>query len=470
MLIVRHGLLAGLLLIAPLAQADTLHDIYELAVRNDPLLKVAEAEYRAKREALPLGRAGLLPWVSGSGEYSESEYKKTSSSPIVIGGTPIQSSSRRTTESESETWTVTLSQAIFDLPAWFAFKEGREISRQAEAELAAAQQDLMVRSADAYFNVLRAQDNLASSRAQELAFQRQLEQTRQRYDVGLIAITDVHEAQAAYDLALVTRLSDEGDLGIAYEALTVLTNQPHDNLWALKADFPITPPVPENRDEWVDFALNNNYDLKAAWYRSQASQQAANARKSAHLPTLRGGYRYSHEAIDGDIDDHYNLRRDPFDDNTRGDTVFLRLEMPLFSGGSVSAQRRQAWETYNASREGHTATQRNTIQQTRSLHLAVTTHAGRVQARRQALVSSQSALDATRAGYDVGTRNVVDVLQAERLRYQALRDYANSRYDYVLAQLRLKQLAGTLSPQDILDLTRWLEAPAAPTLSGQDSR
>src|SRR5690606_19083997 len=117
-----------------------------------------------------------------------------------------------------------------------------------------------------------------------------------------------------------------------------------------------------------------------------------------------------------------------------------------------------------------TATQRNTIQQTRSLHLAVTTHAGRVQARRQALVSSQSALDATRAGYDVGTRNVVDVLQAERLRYQALRDYANSRYDYVLAQLRLKQLAGTVSPQDILDLNRWLEAPPAPTLSRQDSR
>ncbi len=449
------------------AQADTLADIYELATRNDPQLKVAEASYRAGREALPLGRAGLLPSVVAEAEYSESNQVRNTRTPVSLGGGSFQTMTNRDYETERDAYSVTLSQALFDLPAWFSFRQGKELTRQAEAELAAAQQDLIVRSAEAYFDVLRAQDNLASSRAQELAFQRQLEQTRQRFEVGLIAITDVHEAQAAYDSAVVTRLSDEGALGIAYEGLTVLTGQPHQNLWLLRADFPVTPPVPENRDEWVQFSLNNNYALKSAWYAAQAAMQAANARKAAHLPTLRGGVSYVSEENDGTIDDNWLLRSDPFDDKTQGDTVFLKLELPLYSGGAISAQRRQAYERYNQAAEYHTSVQRNTIQQARSLHLAVVTDAQRVKARQQAIVSAQSALDATRAGYEVGTRNVVDVVQAERLLHQAIRDYANTRYDYVLNQLRLKQQAGTLSPQDILDLNHWLAEPPAPTLSAQ---
>lgn len=465
-----HRLAASLLLFLALPlQADTLNDIYELAVENDPQLKVAEASYRANREALAIGRAGLLPSVMAEAEYSDANIDTNSRNSFVIGGTPVQSASNRTLDTERDAYTVTLSQAIFDLPAWFSFKQGKEISRQAEAALASAQQDLIVRTATAYFDVLRAKDNLASTRAQELAFARQLEQTRQRFEVGLIAITDVHEAQAAYDSAVVARLADEGALGIAYEGLTVLTGQSHQNLWTLREDFPVGMPVPENRDEWVTFSLNNNYDLKAAWYAAQAAMQAANARKSAHAPTLRGGIRYTSEESDGTIEDHWNLSEDPFDEKNQGDTVFLRLELPLYSGGAISAQRRQAYEQYNQAAENHTGVQRNTIQNTRSLHLAVVTDAQRVKARKQAIVSSQSALDATKAGYDVGTRNVVDVLQAERLLYQALRDYANTRYDFVLNQLRLKKQAGLLSPQDILDLNDWLEEPAPVQLSEQRS-
>ncbi|HEY9035986.1 MAG TPA: TolC family outer membrane protein [Pseudomonadales bacterium] len=460
-------LTTGLLLLAALPlHADTLNDIYELAVKNDPLLKESEATYRANREATAIGRAGLLPSLTANAEYNDSSIDTNSRTPI-FATTPIYVD--RTIDSDRTVYSATLSQALFDLPAWFDFKQGKEISKQAEAELSSAQQDLIIRTAEAYFDVLRAEDNLASSRAQELAFARQLEQAQQRYDVGLIAITDVYEAQAAHDAAVVSRLSDEGALGIAYEGLTVLTGQSHQNLWVLRADFPITPPEAGSRDEWVRFSLENNFSLKASWLAAQAAKQGALSKKSEHLPTVRGGIYYTNDDSDGDIHDHLNAFTDSFDENNEGETVFLRLEVPLYSGGAISAQRRQAYEQYNAASDRYTAVQRNTIQRARSLHLAVITDAQRVKARRQAIISAQSSLDATKAGYEVGSRNVVDVLQSERLLYQALRDYANTRYDFVLNQLRLKEQAGLLSPQDIIDLNLWLETPKAAQLSQQPS-
>lgn len=452
------------LLAAPL-QADTLHDIYELALKNDPVLKVAEAQYRATREAAPLARAALLPQISGKAEYA---YSRKDTNTRTAGIAPGSSAyTNRFVETETDNYSVTLSQALFDMPAWFSFREGKQISRQAEVELAGSQQDLIVRVSEAYFNVLRAEDNLASSRAQEIALQRQLDQAQQRFDVGLIAITDVHEAQAAYDLAVVTRLADEGALGTAYEALTVLTGQEHQNLWVLRRDFEATAPVPASRDEWVQFALQHNYALKAAEYAADAARQGASASAARHLPTLRGGYVYNSDESDGTIKDRWAVREDPFDNKDQGGTAFVTLDVPIFAGGGISAGRRQAYANANRASESYTSVQRNTIQNTRSLHLAVVTDAQRVKARHQAIISAQSALDATRAGYDVGTRNIVDVVQSERFLYQALRDYANSRYDYVINQLRLKQLAGTLSPQDVIDLNGWLETPPPASASQQ---
>lgn len=462
----RPLFLACSLLMATLAQADTLQDVYELAVKNDPVLKAAEAQYRASREAMPLSRAALLPNISGQAQYTHSDMDQSARTPVTATtGTAYN----RGVDTEQGAYSVTLSQAIFDLPAWFTFQQGKQISQQAEAQLASSQQDLIIRAANAYFNVLRAQENLASSKAQERAFQRQLEQTKQRFDVGLIAITDVHEAQAAADNAVVTRLSDEGALGIAYEGLTVLTGQSHQNIWTLREDFAATPPVPENRDEWVQFSLKNNYDLKASRYAAQAASENASAKKAGHLPTLRGGYTYNETRADGDMNDHWTGASSPFDNKSQGGTAFLTLQVPIFSGGAISATRRQAFEQSNAAEETFISTERNTIQQTRSLHLSVLTDAQRVKARKQAIVSAQSALDATSAGYEVGTRNIVDVLQAQQVLFQALRDYANARYDYIVHELQLKRLAGTLSPQDIIDLSKWLEAPKAPTLSEDKS-
>jgi len=457
---------AGLLLAAT-ARADTLLDIYELALENDPVLRAAQASFRAGQEFETIGRSALLPQIGAEASYSESDTTQKNERIFLLAGMAVTSRSDLDADDETESYGITLSQQLFNLPAWFTFQQGKELSKQAEAQFGADQQNLIVRVVDAYISVLRAIDNLKSSRAAEAAFQRQLEQTQQRFEVGLIAITDVHEAQAAYDLAVVNRLTDEGNLGVAYEALSVLTGQSHANLWLLSDDFPVDRPSPERREDWVEYALTGNFELRAAEYGSEAARQNSQAYKMEHLPKLTGSITMYDNSTDGSNNDNINTGNTyPFTSDVDGTQFQIRLAMPLYTGGRVSSQRRQSLEQYNAARESHTATMRNTIQATRSLHLAVVTNVERVKARRQAMVSAQSALDATTAGYEVGTRNVVDVLNAQRILFQSERDYANTRYDYVVSLLGLRKQAGMLSPEDIAFLNNWLIEPPAPTASG----
>jgi outer membrane protein len=240
----------------------------------------------------------------------------------------------------------------------------------------------------------------------------------------------------------------------------------HERLYTLGEAFPIAPPSPADRSAWVDFALENNLQLKASRLSETAAQQTAKSKRLEHAPTITGSFSNSDFDTDGTSrqDSVFNV---PPRSQREQDVIRLRVQMPLFAGGAISANRRRASEQFNAARESRIALQRNTIAQTRSLHMTVMSDVSRVQARAQAIVSSQSALDATQAGYEVGTRNVVDVLNAQNALYAAKRDYANSRYDYVINQLRLKQQAGLLSPQDVLDLDRHLDAPGAVTQSTQ---
>jgi outer membrane protein len=322
--------------------------------------------------------------------------------------------------------------------------------------------------AEAYFNVLRAQDNLEASKAQEAANKRQLEQTQQRFDVGLIAITDVHEAQASFDLSVATRLGDQGNLGVSMEALSILTGQAHYNFWTLVSDYPITNPDPMDKDQWVEFALTNNYDLKVAKAARDASHNQAKSTKYEHMPklTARLGYDDTNTNVNT-IENVQNafIGSNSFTNDVDGTSISVTLSMPIYTGGAISANSRRAYEQYNASLENYAGTMRTTVQTTRAFHLTVETDVARTAARKQAITSSQSALDATQAGYEVGTRNIVDVLNVQQSLYSAIRDYANTRYNYIINMLRLKQLAGTLSPQDIYDLNKWLEMPAAATAS-----
>lgn len=433
---------------APLNHAESLAEIYGLALENDHQLKADKAAYLAGKEALTLGRAGLLPQISVTGEYSTSDTNRSSNIPPDDPSDALNTSDR---DQDQTAWTATLSQPLFNMAAWFGYQQGISLSSQAEAEFSADQQALIIRVADAYFNVLRAIDNLETAIAEEKALSHQLEQTKQRFEVGLTAITDVHEAQAAYDSATANTLEARGNLGISYEALEVLTGQPHEEVAPLVESFPVVSPEPAARHEWVNFALDNNYSLKAAKLGAEAARQNARIEASGHLPTLTASASYSDTEEDGSSFGQL------FDTETDTESFALRLSVPIYSGGRTSGQRRQAQQQYMQSQELYNKSQRDTIQSARALHLTVTTDVAQVKARKQAITSSKSALEATQAGYEVGTRNLVDVLVAQRTLYQAQRNYDNARYNYVTNMLRLKEVAGNLTPADIQQLNQWLD-------------
>ena len=447
-------------------QGESLRDIYELALENDATLKAQQARYLASLEDEKAARATLLPQVSAT--YGVQKSDTDTSSPGIVGFSPERApligNTFDNTDIDTRTFQVSLQQAIFNLPAWFSFQRGRELSRQAEATFAANQQNLIVRVVEAYLAVLRARDNLRAAVAREEAFGRQLEQNQQRFEVGLIAITDVYESRAAYDIAQVDRIAEENKVAVALETLTVLTGKRHDTLDLLAEDFAAIPPEPVDRSAWVEFALTNNFNLKAARYAEEAARQNARARKLAHAPTLSGTASYTDTEIDGTrFQDPAGIFNFPPDRETERTVVGVELSMPLFSGGALSAERRRAAQQFNAAREERINLTRRTVTDARSLHMTVVNDVARVKARRQAIVSSESALDATQAGYEVGTRNIVDVLNAQNTLFAAVRDYANSRYDYILNTLRLKEQAGLLSPEDVITLDSALDEPPAPT-------
>ncbi|MEM8560929.1 MAG: TolC family outer membrane protein [Pseudomonadota bacterium] len=452
---------------ATLLRAESLADIYELALQNDAQLKAEQAEYLAATETEALSRAPLLPQVSTSYSYTDSETDtKAESRDFNEPNFPIvQTKSNRDTDTDG--YSVSLNQAIFDLPAWFSFQSGKEISKQAEATFAGNQQNLIVRVVEAYLNVLRAQDNLAASKAQERAFERQLEQSQQRFEVGLIAITDVFEAQAAFDLSRVNRIVDENNVSVALEQLSVLTGQFPGTLNVLKEDMELKLPDPLDRAAWVDFALGSNFSLQAARHQEEAARQIAKADRLEHAPKVSGGYEYS----DFDTDGSLRVRPSTGTETPPNSTVeqsawTIRVDLPLYSGGAISAQRRQSAQEYNAARENLINLTRNTVTNTRSLHMTVISDVSRVEARKKSIISSQSALDATQAGYEVGTRNVVDVLNAQNTLFVAQRDYSNSRYDYIINMMRLKEQAGLLSPEDVYRLDTYLITAPPPNASG----
>ncbi len=410
------------------AKAETLLDIYKIAVKNDPVILAAKANYNADKETLKQGRAVLLPQLSGSANK-------------------LEPNDPTTTNPDKTTYSASLSQSLFNVPAWFQFKSAKNMDQVAEATFAANQQDLIIRVSEAYFNVLRAYENKQTREAELSAISRQLEQTQERFEVGLLPVTDVYEIQAIFDEATANNLEASGALDIAFEKLQSLTGQRHDKLSGLKNSFIAASPEPIDVDSWVEFSLANNFTLKASQLGQQAANATATAAKAQHLPKIT-------------ISTDYRKTEQP-EANLNGETseqtsVNLNLTMPIFSGGLTSSQARQSSFKAKAAKHNFIAAKRNTIQAARSTHQQVMTNIARVKARTQATKSAESALKATQAGYEVGTRNIVDVLLAQRTVFQAKRNFASARYDYILSMMRLKQVAGQLSPEDIFKLSNWL--------------
>jgi len=461
---ILQGIAATCLLsLTQLAHSESLLDIYELALENDAQLKAQEAQYLANLEQENIALSALLPQVRAGYEFSGTDAESTSQQILGFDGTgtPVVGEGYNRSDTDTDGWDISLSQTLFDLSAWYNYRAGETVSAQAEAEFAANTQNLLVRVVEAYFGVLRAQDNLAAAEAQERAFERQLDQTRQRFEVGLIAITDVYEAEAARDLAQVTRIVEENNVDVAQERLSVLTGESHGQLFTLSPDFEAEPPAPLDRSRWVDFALENNYRLAAARHAEEAARQAAKANKLEHAPKVTASFQYSDTETEGTrgADPEPIFLVQPQSEQTR-ESWQVRFDVPLFTGGRLSANRRRAAQEHIVARENRINLMRTTITDARSLHMTVMSDAARVRARAQAIKSSQSALDATEAGYEVGTRNIVDVLNAQNVLFSAQRDYANSRYDFIINSLRLKENAGILSPDDIQKLDSFLRQTA----------
>lgn len=440
-------IIIGLLSLSPLgASANSLQDIYKLALENDAQLKADKAGYEAGKENDNIALAGLLPQINADYTYSDGETEATDNlltPPLTLKDT-----------SKSKAWRASLTQPLFDMAAWYNYKQGQKLSAQAEAQFGADQQSLIVRVAQAYFNVLRAVDKLEATLAEEDALTHQLDQTKQRFDVGLIAMTEVHEAQAAFDSATAAALEARGSLGISFEALEVLTGKAEDQIAPLSDKFPVTNPTPADRAEWVSFSIKNNYNLKAAQLRARAAEASADATRAGHYPTVNATLAYNKSDSEGDKETPF---AGPFDNTNEGSSISVGVNIPIFSGGGTSSRTRQAVALSLQAQEQFNSTQRSTIQNTRSLHLTVETDVARIQARKQAVISNQSALDATQSGYDVGTRNLVEVLLAQRNLYQARRDYSDALFDYIINSVKLREVAGMLTPADVQEIDKWLQ-------------
>lgn len=442
----RASVLAGVCTVfCSQASAETLQEVYQLAKQNDALLKAQAAQAAAGRETGNIYRAPLLPQAELNASKAKSDTDVSGYRCVGAGSTycgDIDTRSSRTA--------LRVSQTLLNMEAWYDFQKGKKLGEQADAQYRADEMNLVVRVTEAYIDVLRAIDNYQTAQAQEKAIERQLEQTKQRFDVGLIAITDVQESQATYDSAKVETLSALGSIGIAFEAVEQLTGQRLEKIAPLAEGLPVKMPPPATQAEWEKMALENNPNLAVSVLAVDAARENTKARRAAHLPTIYGSFEHSNDNNDMDFGAVSG------NDDQEGNVVAVNLRVPIFSGGGVSAARRQAYQQQMAAEETLTNNQRTTVQGARSYFLAVTTDIQRVAAQQQAIVSAQSALDATQAGYEVGTRNIVDVLDAEQRLYRAKLLYSTARYKYILDMLRLLQIAGTLSEDNVQKLNQWL--------------
>ena len=451
---------------APSPRADLI-GVYQQALENNADLAAARADYLARKEVVPQARSGLLPQLNGGASLGDTKTELDQPSvSLERSGTLYQAS---------------LSQALFRADRWFQLQAAKAVSEQAALQFSSVEQNLVLQSAEAYFAVLRAQDGLAASRAEEAALKRHYDQANDRFEVGLSDRTEVLEAQSSYDTARANRILAERLVEDAFQALATLTNRDYSFIEGIRHTLPVSPPAPNDAKAWVDTAMQRNLDLQASQYAVTGAEETLRQRKAGHAPTvdLVAQYQkgdndrlgFTNTALAGRIGSTIS-------GDVEQQSIGVELNIPLYSGGLTSSQVRESYQRLNQTEQLRESLRRQVVQNTRDFHRAVNTDVAQVAARRQAIVSSQSALEATELGYEVGTRNIVDVLDAQRQLYLAVRLYNNTRYDYILNHLRLKRSAGILSPADLQDLESFLKPDynpdqdflppgLAPSLSGR---
>jgi len=425
------------------APAHELLKVYEQSLQNDATWRAAQHARDAAIEARPQARAALLPQLGATAQQSIQETE------ITVEGSPS-----RSTRDEPWSASLNLSQSVFD---WAAIQQLRQSDDQvalAETSLRAAAQALRLRVAEAYFNVLAASDSLGSSQDENQAFKRQLELAQARFEVGLSAITEVHEAQARYDLTNATLIQSRQALDAARSALTEITGAPYEPQARLQDELPLNPPLPADIEAWVKTAQDSNLDVLSARLGADFARKGIQVARAGHYPTLDlSASKSLSESSSSTID---ITGASTADRRTETDRIALQLNLPLFAGLATQSRVRQALSTREQREAEYDGARRLVERQTRDAYLGVLSGAARVSALRQAVVSATTALEAAQSGLEVGTRTFIDVLNAQQLLSAAQRDWYRSRYDYLLARLRLKQATGSLAEADIEAVDRLL--------------
>jgi outer membrane protein len=462
-------LLAALALVAaPRAEATGLLDAYRDALRSDPALREAGSNRLAALEARPQARAALLPQIEGTGSY---EYQDRSGDQTIqqrdASGDIITLTTRFEQDVEPlRQWQLRATQTLFRWDQWVALRQADKQMAQAEAEFRAAEQDLMARVSQRYFDILGARATLMAAEAAKEAIGRQLEQAEKRFEVGLSAITDVQEAQASFDSATAGVIDAKRALAVARESLREITGEYYADLADAGTDTPLVAPEPLDVEEWVRTAISRNLNLEAARLAAEISRDNIEVSRSGHYPALELFAARSNSDTTAQRRDRLLAApgqpatpRTPFrdaDSELWQDSVGVQVRVPIYSGGAVASRVREATYLHQSSQNRLERIARETERQTRAAFLSVNAEISRTEALAQAVQSSETALRATEAGFEVGTRTTVDVLQSRRQLFEAQRDYANSRYTYLVAALFLKQAAGILSEADIEQIDSWL--------------
>jgi outer membrane protein len=431
---------ALLALLASTAQAqggDDLLDIYRLAADNDAVIRQARAQYGVAHTGVADGMSQLLPNVTLQGNSARNTQAPTVAHSFADGF-------------NTHSYSLNLTQNLLNFEAWYNFQSARETDRQAMTQLAQAEQQLILRVANAYFDVLRSQNNLALFEAEEDAASQVMNQSQQRYDLGFAEISDVLDSQAAHSRARVSRMDEANLLQQRIQALEIITGGNHFMLQTLSETFPVVSADPSSLDEWLARTRQDNLQIKSAEYTLASTEYQAKAAKSALLPTLTLNANFNDSAE----------RDNPFafiSQASNSTAVGVTLSMPMFRGGANRARLQRAYYSIDANKEVLSQVERENMALTRNSFNNIETALQTVAARLETIQFAERALEATEVGIEVGTRNVVDLVQAQRTLFKARRDYANSRYDYVINTLTLKQAAGTLNPQDVIDLNEWLQ-------------
>lgn len=425
------------------AFAADLLQVYREAQDNDPNYAAARATLAAGQEKLPQGRAGLLPGVSVSANttWNENDIARH-------GGATVASPRYNTTG-----YQLALSQPLFRWQNWVGYDQSKLQVAQAEANFAQARQDLILRVAQAYFDVLNARESLAAVLANKLAIAQQLESAKKNFEVGTATITDTHEAQARFDLAVAQEIAAESDLEVKRRALQAIVGHEPTALAGLRQAAELQPPQPADMARWVAVAEKDALNVQVAQLNAEIAAREVDKQRAGHYPTvdLVGSY--------GTAKSFSSASFGMFDTDYR--TVGLQVNVPIFQGGQTASRQREASANRAAAESSLEAVRRAAALGARQSYLGVVNGLAQVRALRAALVSSQSALESNKLGYEVGVRINIDVLNAENQVYVTRRDLAKATFDTLLAQLRLKSATGALSEDDLVQINALLDPASA---------